>query len=125
MKKITLLMMLIIGFNACKTKDVTPAPKADFIYTINDEGSVNFQSVSTNATSFYWQFDGTGMNSRSFDYKFSDNKTYQISLTVKGDGGSDVTTKSISINNITGSFMIYRKFVYGNDKLLVDIMQVC
>ncbi|PWK27050.1 hypothetical protein LV89_01862 [Arcicella aurantiaca] len=123
MKKITLLFLLIaIALNSCKTKDATPAPKAEFTYTINDEGLVNFRSVSTNATTTEWLIDNSKKTSTSFDYQFSRNGNYQVSLTAKdASGQSDVVVKSIPINNRTASLTIYRAYPTGKSTVTVTL----
>ena len=115
-------MMLFIGFNACKNKDVAPIPKAEFTYNINSNGNISFNSVSTNAITFLWQLDNTQRNSKSFDYTFPRNGNYSVSLTAKDNSGnSDVIVKDIKIDNLRGTLMIYRSFSSGQNLISVYV----
>jgi PKD repeat protein len=123
MKRITflLLILFVISFVSCKEKDVTPMPKSEFIYTIESEGVVTFQATSTDATEYEWTLDGTKRTTKSFQYGFGKNQTYQVSLISKNSAGSDVIVKTVSINNLTGSIMLYRKFSTGRNLLEVKV----
>jgi PKD repeat protein len=86
------------------TKNITiyfPAPTAYFTYTGGNctaPCQVSFINTSTNATSYYWEFDdGTTSTQQSPNHVFVNGGIYNVKLTAYGDGGSDYFNKSVSI----------------------------
>ena len=109
MRKILFALSFVFLITACKSKEAVPAPKAEFTYTINEEGSVNFVSVSTNAVKYDYAIDNTHNLTKDFTYVFPANKSYQVSLTAtNSDNVSDVVVKTINITNITGSLILWK-----------------
>ena len=113
MKNSLILLLLISAiFSSCKKDEPTPKPTAEFTYTLQDNGMVYFKNVSTNATTYKWDFgnNGTTTEKEPF-YKYNQNKTYQVSLTATGNGGSDVIVKSVTINNINLIKKLTKKYL--------------
>jgi PKD repeat protein len=114
MKKILIISTFLLGIISCK-KDVVPEPlpKSEFTYVVGAKGKAAFTSVSTNATSYEWNFgDGqtetTKDNFTTHQYQF--NRKYQASLTATGLGGKDVKVKEIQVISAVGSLVIYKAF---------------
>jgi hypothetical protein len=107
MKKITLLMMLLIGFNACKSDEPVVA---DFDFQETSNGEVSFTNKSSGATSYEWDFGG-GKTSTEINPKFtfSDNKDYAVSLTAKGASGQNQKTKSLKVFTFDRNLFITNK----------------
>ena len=123
MKKLLFITVIATQlFLGCKTKEVAPKPKAEFTFTTDAFGSATFKSLSTDAKDIYWEF-GNGQTSTQpyVQHSYKVNKTYQVSLTAKGDGGSDVIVKSVNINTVTGSTMIYKAFNNSGVNIAVSI----
>lgn len=100
--------LLILG---CKTKDIAPKPKAEFTFTTDTKGGATFTNKSTDSNTYVWDF-GDGMNDKTKDvsHVYTANKTYQVSLTVTGDGGTDVIIKSVPITELKGSIVFYTSY---------------
>jgi PKD repeat protein len=105
-KIIFMMIMLSIIFNNCSKPADTPkptpaAPTADFTYSganIPAPSTVAFSNVSTNATSYVWDFgDGQTSTQKDPTHIFLTAGTFNVKLTATGDGGSISVTKSITI----------------------------
>jgi len=105
-KIIFMMIMLSIIFNNCSKPADTPkptpaAPTADFTYSganIPAPSTVAFSNVSTNATSYVWDFgDGQTSTQKDPTHIFLAAGTFNVKLTATGDGDSISVTKSITI----------------------------
>jgi PKD repeat protein len=86
MKKLFFLIIVsIILLNGCQKDEIFPNPS--FTYKEVGSGEVEFfnSTINGNSSSFKWDF-GTGdySNERTPKYKFKQNKTYTVSLSVVG-----------------------------------------
>ena len=74
--------------------------EANFSYVING-GEVQFTNLSTNATSYLWEF-GDGNSSVNSDptYTYVTNGDFVVTLRVSGPCGIDDYTETITVNNI-------------------------
>ena len=121
---ITAISFLIFSFSSCKKDEpIVPKPKAEFTFIVGANGKVLFQNVSTDADDFTWNL-GDGVTNESPDYfthQYVQNRTWQVSLTAKGKGGSDIIVKTVYINNVLGNLMIYKKFSSRNRNINVYI----
>lgn len=102
MKKIILFFAYaaIIFFSSCKDY---PTPKASF-NVIGNGGtapcSILFENTSVKNTRNEWDFgDGTTSLEKNPSHIYTKGGTYDIKLTVRGDGGNDVVTKQILIQD--------------------------
>ena len=74
-----------------------PAPVASFTYSCNGFTCSFDASSSTNATSFVWNFgDGTSGTGVTTSRTFASRRSYTVTLTATGAGGSSATSKPIS-----------------------------
>ncbi len=90
---------------ATRTITVTspePEPVACFTAsatTVTVNQSVSFSNCSDDATSYSWDFgDGSTSTSASASHSWSSADTYTVRLTATGPGGTDSTTRSITVN---------------------------
>ena len=87
-----------------KTQTVTvsnaaPAPVASFAYTCSGLTCSFDASTSTGATSYAWNFvDGATGSGVTTSHAFAPRKTYTVTLTATGAGGSSPTSKPITCN---------------------------
>lgn len=100
-----LIVIPILIFIACKETaepNPLPAPKADFSWTISNDGNVQFENKSVGASSYVWTFDGNTATSKESNpkYRFSKNGTFEVTLTASNASGSDKKATTILINNI-------------------------
>lgn len=112
-KKISMLFigLAIIG---CSTEDILGlnAPTADFTFTLSSQNaptSVSFSSITTNATTYFWEFgDGSISSSMNPQHTYTTGGNYTVKLTVTGSGGVKSITKSITIGNAISKVKITR-----------------
>ena len=87
-----------------KTQTVTvsstpPAPVASFSYTCSALTCTFDASTTTGATSYGWSFgDGTTGSGVTTSHAFAPRKSYTVTLTATGAGGSSPTSKPITCN---------------------------
>lgn len=112
MKKLLIAFITISTlFVGCKTKDVAPKPKAEFTYIEDEKGKITFSNKSTDATNYTWDFgDATQEKTKDVSHDYTLNKTYQVSLTAVGDGGTDVIVKSVPVTKVKGSIVFYTSY---------------
>lgn len=81
---------------SCK-KD-TPAPQAEIFATI-DGYKVTFSPQVTDATTYSWNFGDGSASSTELNpvHTYESFGDYQVSLTVNGEGGQAITTKTMTI----------------------------
>jgi len=107
MKKITLLMMIMIGFNACKSDEPV---LADFDLQETTNGEVIFTNKSSGATSYEWDFGGGKTSTETSPrFTFSDNKDYTVSLSAKGKSGQNQKSKSLKVITYDRNLFITNK----------------
>lgn len=94
MKKYLLILLLFTGCT------VEP-PVAMFEYQETTNGEVIFTNKSSATTSQTWDF-GDGSSSAEFSpkHKFTDNKTYVVTLKSVGKGGENTTTKNVDVTSV-------------------------
>lgn len=109
--KILIIMFLTLLFAGC-TEEEDPAipPVADFTGT-QDGRTFSFVNLSTDASSYLWDFgDGIGTSTEedpTYTYALTDDefKDYVVSLTATGPGGSDEIAYTVSVGGrVTASF---------------------
>ncbi len=72
-------------------------PFADFDY-VQDELLVEFDNLSTNATSYFWNFgDGNTSTQVNPSHEYEQDGTYNVTLTATNTCGSDIITMEIEI----------------------------
>ena len=75
----------------------TPAPVASFSNTCSGRTCSFNASATTNATSYSWNFgDGTSGSGVTTSHQFAPNRSYTVTLTATGNGGSSTASKPIS-----------------------------
>lgn len=117
-----LISLLSVSFTGCKSTDIQPLPKAEFTYSTSSNGGIVFNSVSTNSTSLFWDFGDLSVSTSPYvSHTYSRNGSYQVSLTAKGSGGSDVIVKNVTVSNIKGSAVIYKGFNRGKANIDVSV----
>ena len=112
MKKSLLFIVVAITvlLSACQKDD---APVIDFDYTIIGSFSpceVEFYNQTVGADTYYWEVEGTYLVSADQNpvFSFNSSGTYQVTLTVYGDGGSSELTKTITIPEAATKMVISR-----------------
>jgi PKD repeat protein len=99
-KKLRLLVIMIMSvfyFGGCQ-KDTPLNSKADFSSISYEKGVVNFQNLSTNASSYLWDFgDGSSSSEKSPIHSYSAIGQYQVKLTVKGSSGISTQQKFVTV----------------------------
>jgi PKD repeat protein len=127
MKKLMVLLgfsMMVYFMNGCKSVDVTPKPKAEFTFTVLDNGVVQFNNLSTDATSYEWDFGNNvkrTITDKSLTYQYLSNKSFQVGLTATSSSGSDVIVKTVNVNNIKGRLLIYKRFTTRDRNISVYV----
>ncbi|MCB0640808.1 MAG: PKD domain-containing protein, partial [Phaeodactylibacter sp.] len=81
------------------TIEVVEPPIPDFSFAADDQGNVVFTDLSTNGTSYSWDFgDGTGTSpDQNPSYTYTENGDYTVTLSVTNDCGTETTTQTVSI----------------------------
>ena len=75
----------------------TPAPVASFSYSCSARTCSFNASATTNATSYSWTFgDGTSGTGVTTSHNFAPNRSYTVTLTATGNGGTSTASKPIS-----------------------------
>lgn len=103
MKRIATLILssavigvLALTVSSCKKEEV-PAPTVSIFFSV-DGYQVAFTATVTNATSFAWDFgDGETSTEQNPTHVYAQSGTYDVSLTVKGDGGEATETAQVTI----------------------------
>ncbi len=83
---------------------VSEEPFADFDYSV-DELEVDFQNLSANATSYFWDFDDGGTSTLTNPiHIYDEDGTYTVTLTATNECGSDVFVQVIEIITVPTAF---------------------
>ncbi len=98
-----LFIAAILPFSCKKKEETKPAPTVDFAYNPANPiapSLVNFTNLSTNATSYFWDF-GNGVTSElpNPSVNYTTGGTFTVILTAKGEGGTNGTTKTITVSS--------------------------
>jgi PKD repeat protein len=110
------ISMVFIGLAiiSCSKEDILGlnAPTVDFTFTLSSQNaptSVSFNSISTNATTYFWEFgDGSISSTMNPQHTYSTGGTYNVKLTVTGTGGVKSLTKTVTIGNAISKVKITR-----------------
>jgi hypothetical protein len=116
------LSLLVILPLSC-TKD----PVAKFTYTPLDNpeagDTIQFQNISTDATSFEWEFGDGGTSSlKEPRHIYSDPGTYEVKLTAVNEKSSAHTVEALQINDPT--IMLIQVFGLDEDTLVLEEAEV-
>ena len=101
MKKLFYCLLFTSVMTSCK-KD----PFCDFSFSgiLEAEETIQFENLSSNSDSFFWQFgDGWTSSERSTTHIYSKPGNYGVSLVARGNGKSASANKSIKITGTTYS----------------------
>jgi PKD repeat protein len=83
------------------TVTVTPNPVADFTSANGTNGTVNFTSTSTGATSYVWNFgNGATSAAQNPSNTYTSNGTYSVSLTTTNGTCANTITKLVTVTGI-------------------------
>jgi subtilisin family serine protease len=73
------------------------APVASFSYSCSSRSCTFDASATTNASSYAWSFgDGGTGGGLTTTHNFAPNRSYTVTLTATGSGGSNATSKTVS-----------------------------
>jgi hypothetical protein len=91
-----------IAIDNISISDCADVPVADFEYSYQGQGLVNFTNLSVNADSVEWNFDDndylpTTSNEENPSFEYSSSGTYNVTLTVFNDCGSDQVSYPVEI----------------------------
>ena len=97
MKNLRILLGVIL-FIGVATTSCHKAADANFTYTQNGAGAVNFINTSSGASSYNWSFgDGTTSTVTSPSHTYTPAGTYTVSLTADASGGNSTTSQTINV----------------------------
>jgi PKD repeat protein len=97
-------------FTTSTTVDIdnSPAPVADFNFTVTGGNTVTFTDLSANGTSLTWNFgDGTTSSAANPTQSYTSLDEFNVTLIVSNNCGTDTIVKTVAITGITD--------VAGND----------
>ncbi|MGJ7033616.1 PKD domain-containing protein [Niabella hirudinis] len=117
-KNISLAAMLLYLFIACikKDKELKPdpllKPTVDFSYSTSNAGllpaTVNFTAEVKNANQYSWDFgDGHTSTLANPSNIYNQARNYTIKLVATNPAGSDSITKTVTVNPIMKSVVVY------------------
>src|SRR4030042_3105996 len=93
--------IIMIIFSACK-KDLAAASFTHSSESYEEGDTINFASTSSNADNFQWDFgDGSTSTDENPWHIFNSTGSFEVSLKVTNEDGSDETTSSVTIKNPT------------------------
>ncbi|MCA0234151.1 MAG: PKD domain-containing protein [Bacteroidetes bacterium] len=102
-RSIYFLFVLFVSIACQKEPPPKPIAKFEAVFVSADVSGAtySFKNTSQNATTYSWAFgDGGKSADHSPLYKFKQNGSYEITLDVTGDGGTDTYKTVINIINI-------------------------
>lgn len=89
-------------------------PTANFSFTGNNQyapATVNFTNLSSNATSYLWNFgDGTTSSSTNPTHTYTSGGNYTVTLKATNNAGSNQTSKTVTVKNTPATWTL-TKFV--------------
>ena len=93
------LLAFVVLLDSCSKSSDPAKPVASFTYTCSGFTCSFNASASSNATSYSWAFgDGATGAGVTTSHTFGSRKSYTVTLTATGSGGSNATSKPISCN---------------------------
>jgi PKD repeat protein len=102
------LVASVLVFVSCEEDPVPPTP--DFSYVI-DAKTVTFTNLSTNATSYSWDFDdGNTSTETNPVHTYVAYGDYDVRLTAKGEGGEEIKKITISVVKVWPAITIDGSF---------------
>jgi PKD repeat protein len=102
MKNITFFLLVVFLFISCKKE---PVASFEVSGSTSIGGTLLFENHSSHASSYLWDFgDYTTSTLSTPTHIFEKPGSYVVMLTVKGDGGTAFTDKTITITGTTYSF---------------------
>ncbi|MBD2756216.1 PKD domain-containing protein [Spirosoma validum] len=100
MKKQFYLLFFCSIILGCQPK-ITPKPTADFDFTVDTGGRVQFTNKSQDADRYQWIFtDGQASTDPNPLITFKSNGIYSAQLIAKGRAGTDDITRSVEITTV-------------------------
>jgi len=110
MKQALSILLAAFALSACRKQDMTP-PQADFFVEKNPyEGSFSFKAVVNRADVIKWE-SSDGWTSWDYNpsHDFTENGTFEVTLTASNSYGETKATKQIVVDDVTetGKAMIY------------------
>ena len=102
------LILAMVSLSSCEKDDPEPiSPIANFTFTGSGDNApcaVSFTNLSTNATSYVWDFgDGSASTTEeSPQHIFTSGGTFTVQLIVEGDGGTHSISKTVNISDPIG-----------------------
>ena len=115
-KLLTLLMVSsFFLFVSCSDdgddEDPAPAPTAGFTVSNEKPGvgeEVTFTNTSTDATAYTWSFgDGTTSMEENPSHTYESAGDFEVTLAVTGEGGSDQTSQTITVEQVAEPVEVY------------------
>jgi PKD repeat protein len=99
-----MVVSLTIFISSCKKKEAMNLPPvANFTFSgenVPAPSVITFTNSSTNATTFSWTFgDGGTSTDQNPQHSYLSGGTYTVQLTATGTGGSNTTSKTVTIND--------------------------
>lgn len=112
-KKISMVFIGLVIISCSKEEILgLNSPTVDFTFTLSNQNaptSVSFNSITTNATTYFWEFgDGSISSTMNPQHTYSTGGTYNVKLTVTGTGGVKSLTKTVTIGNTISKVKITR-----------------
>jgi PKD repeat protein len=93
----SILFLILIFLIACKKEEPIASFSASKITAEVDE-VISFSNSSDHSTSYSWDFgDGTASTQESPTHAFTSEGSFNVELTAKGEGGSDVASQTITV----------------------------
>lgn len=103
--KCTTFLIISISIFGCSKDDILnpDPPTVDFTFTGANQPAptiVNFTSNTTKALNYNWDFgDGTFSTLSNPSHTYATGGNYNVKLTASGTGGTNSTTKTVTIGN--------------------------
>ena len=105
---------IVVSINGEEPINQNDPPTANFSITGSNQyapAEVSFTNLSTNASSYSWDFgDGGSSSSSNPSHTYSTSGTYNVTLTAYNDAGHDVSSKVVNVKNNPTSWKL-TKFV--------------
>ncbi|MBS2212637.1 PKD domain-containing protein [Carboxylicivirga mesophila] len=95
-----MLFSIAVALVSCGSDDATPAPIVEVYAEASTENpySFTFSTIDKYVKEYHWDFgDGNTSIEKSPTHTYEQSGEYNVSVTVKGDGGETVATKQIEI----------------------------
>jgi len=110
--------MLLIIFSAC-TKDLPTASYTHSSSSYEEGDTIHFISTSSSADNFKWDFgDGSTSTNENPWHIFNSAASFEVSLEVTNDDGSDETTSTVTIKDAT--ILAFEVIKEGTEETISD-----